>query len=65
MSRRCLQIFSRSSKASSGTRVTIVNDYTWDAKHFIDLFKCVDNIVRVGEITCNVQLIVRAICVFQ
>jgi hypothetical protein len=34
--------------------LTIINDYTWDTKHFIDLVKCVDNIVRVREVTRDV-----------
>ncbi len=42
--------------------LAIINDYTWDPKHFINLLKCVDNIVRVGEVTRDVQLIVRALC---
>ena len=42
--------------------LTIINNYTWDTKHFINPLKCVDNIVRVGEVTRDVQLIVRAIC---
>lgn len=44
---------------------TIINDYTWDTKHFINSFKCVDNIVGVGEVARDVQLIVRAICLVQ
>jgi hypothetical protein len=43
-------------------RLTIVNDYAWDTQHFFHSCKSIDNIVRVSEITCNVQLIVRAVC---
>lgn len=45
--------------------LTIINNYTWDTKHFINPFKCVDNIVGVGEVSLDVQLIVRAICLVQ
>ena len=42
-------------------RLTIINDYSWDTQHLFHSCKSINNIVRVGEITCNVQLIVRAV----
>lgn len=45
--------------------LTVVYDYTWYAECRSDLLKCVDNIVRVGEITRDVQLIFRAVCLVK
>ena len=53
---------SRYSVSASVLRLTIVNDYAWDTQHFFHSCKSIDNIVRVGEVTCNVQLVFRAVC---
>ena len=41
--------------------LTIVNDYTWDTEHLSNPLECVGNIVGVGEVALDIQLLVRAI----
>jgi hypothetical protein len=52
-------------QSPSVPRLTIVNDYAWNTQHFFHSCKSIDNIVRVGEVNCDVQLIVRAVCLPQ
>lgn len=44
--------------------LTIVHNGTWDAQHFFDFGKGIDNTIGVGEITRDVQLFVCAVCSF-
>jgi hypothetical protein len=48
-------------QSPSVSRLTIVHDYAWDTKHVFHSCKSIDNIVRVGEVTCDVQFVVRAV----
>lgn len=41
--------------------LTIVNNYAWDTQLPFDFREHTDNIVRVGEVTCNVQLVSRTV----
>ena len=52
-------------RSSAIPRLTVINDYAWDTQHFFHSCKSIDNIVRVSEVTCNVQLIFRAVCLLQ
>jgi hypothetical protein len=52
-------------QSPSVPRLTIVNDYAWDTQHLFHSCKSIDNIVRVGEVSCNVQLIFRTVCLPQ
>jgi len=53
------------SQSPSVPRLTIINDYAWDTQDFFYSCKSIDNIVGVCEITCNVQLILCAVCLPQ
>lgn len=45
--------------------LTIIDDYTRDAKLVVDFLESVDDIVGLGEVGRNVELFVRAVCFFQ
>lgn len=47
------------------TGLTIIDDHAWDAEHFLYLFECSDNIVEIAQITFDVQLVIRAVCLAQ